>query len=232
MKKNKNNFIILLIIFVIIIFILALSQNKINWSSIFQNQKAADKMQQTPVNKPTEPDFSFNIAGANIEAKDKSSGNIVQKIPLSEDMAYSLALPMYHNIPISDIVSVTDDINFDGYKDLQVTSVLGATNEAYNYYIYNPSTQKFGADKTLEYLFSPTFDAKNKTIKTYQSMGCAGEDFVSQIFSFVGGKYILTSTQNGNCCTLDERDANAGITVTELKNGKMEPAEKQPCPTR
>jgi hypothetical protein len=171
------------------------------------------------------PDFSFDILNRKIEIKDKASGKLIQEIALNQWIDAT--------ITVKDAVIFSDDINFDGYKDLAIISDTPADNGyGYSYYFYSPLTNKFLPEKNLAGLSSPTFDAKSKTISTYNSGGCAGADFEENIYSFADGKYVLTTIKEGACCGLDDRDAKLEVKVSELKNGKMEAARIDPCPTQ
>lgn len=175
-------------------------------------------------NKTDAQDFSFDIVNKNIEIKDNISKDIIQRIPLSPEI--------YGDFPIENMASFKDDINFDGYKDLSIVTIMAATNVYSSFYIYNPESRDFAKDKILTDLGMPTFDAKAKTIKTYQTGGCAGADFEEDIYSFSNGKYALTTTREGACCPTSDGSAPAGVTVSELRNNKMEVVRTDACPAQ
>ena len=171
------------------------------------------------------PDFSFSIIGKNIQIKDKTTKGLVQEIPLGYDY---LAIK---NLPINQVINFKEDINFDGYNDLSIMRDVPASNSpSYGYFIYNLSTKKFEQVKDLKNLSSPIFNSNDKTITTYNSGGCAGGYFSKATFSFLDGKYVLTETKEGNCCSLSGVQEGNGVKITEYKNGKIKTTRTDFCP--
>jgi len=215
--KKRNIFLIIAVIFIAVCLlagIVYLNKQKDTASNVNNNQSAPDK-----------PDFLFSIGGNDLEIKDKVSGELVQKIPFSEYL-----IPDILRLSIENVVAFNDDVNFDGYKDLQILTMMAATNTLYDYYVYNPSAKEFQADRNLKNLGDPAFDSETKTINTYMINGCAGADFSLETFSFINGEYILTSTSRGACCSFKGMEETPLITTSELKNGKMEITGTEPCP--
>lgn len=214
--KKGNIFLIIIIIFIAVCLlagIVYLKKQKDTANSVNNNQSVSDK-----------PDFLFSISGNDLEIKDKVSGELVQKIPFSEYLTSDIL-----QLSIENVVAFNDDVNFDGYKDLQILTMMAATNTLYDYYVYNPSLKKFEAEENLKNLGDPAFDLETKTINTYMINGCAGADFSLETFSYINGEYIITSISQGNCCSFEGTEETPLITTSELKNGKMEIVETVPC---
>jgi hypothetical protein len=66
----------------------------------------------------------------------------------------------------------TEDMNFDGFKDLMTVSWWGATgNIGYNCWLYNTNTGRFVFSSELSDLGRPTFEAERKRIYSYSKGG-------------------------------------------------------------
>ena len=166
------------------------------------------------------------VSKFDLEIRDNLSKKIIQKIPLGWNID-----GLASTTPINQIVSMDDDINFDGYNDLKVLTQTPASNPGiYDFYIYDPQTGRFNKDSILQNLVGPIFDPKTKTISTETSSGCAGQDFIKATLSFISNNYVLTETSQGDCCNLSGTQEGSGITVNEYKNGKIESAKINPCP--
>jgi len=145
---------------------------------------------------------------------------------MSNDVAFEA-----QHLSIQDIISLKDDINFDGYKDLQVLSVAAATNQCYNYLVYNPYNKKFEGNKILNVLCGPSFNSKEKTITTYITNGCVGGNSSWATLSFINGKYVLTETKEMYCCDFGETSENGkGVFINTYKDGELLEEKKESCP--
>lgn len=60
-------------------------------------------------------------------------------------------------------VSLHDDVNFDGYKDI-LGRIWSPRASQYSYYVFNPENGKFEEDEVLSSIFSPTLDMEKKVI--------------------------------------------------------------------
>ncbi|MDR3001715.1 MAG: hypothetical protein LBU89_10675 [Fibromonadaceae bacterium] len=83
-----------------------------------------------------------------------------------------------------------DDFNFDGYIDVAVLSNRGVSNEAYNYFIYNPQTQSYHRSEVLSGLMNASFDKETKTVKAHNSSG-AGMYYEGETYKWNGDKLTL-----------------------------------------
>jgi hypothetical protein len=86
-------------------------------------------------------------------------------------------------------VDFSDDINYDGYKDLKIKISSGPADveiEEYNYWIFNPESKKYHKDPVLTHVANPDFGKNQKMI--YSKVGvtnrcfftpkCNGEEMV------------------------------------------------------
>jgi hypothetical protein len=211
--------------------IIILVEVVILFGGIFVYQYLAQQQTKKPeVNSAKiTPAFSFAISddgnkGVNLAIANKMTGGLVQTI----NIPY-IDLSFYKTLTATDFANNNDDINFDGYKDLQVlVNIPGDNPGGFDFYIYNPSTGKFDADKNLQMVSGPTFDPKTKTITSYASGGCAGGDFAKTTLTFINGDYSITENQIGNCCPA--WDKNSSVKVEEYKNGKVVSTTQEACP--
>jgi len=202
-----------------------------------QNEEAGECIDSAAMGAETfsigNQEVSLSIVGKNIEIKNKNTGIIIQKIPLNDEIVWDLSSPIY-SLSLKNMVFSDNDINFDGYKDLQILISVPADNPGiFGFYIYNPSSKNFEADPTLSSLVGPNFDAIAKTITTYQSGGCAGGISDSQVFSFMNGGYVLTQSKEQRCCYPDDIQLNGGvygITVNNYDAGKIISTTQETCP--
>lgn len=92
------------------------------------------------------------------------------------------------------------DINFDGYKDIQIYK--GHFNDgitaAYNIWPYNLEVQKyeFSDSLTEKYGYNLEVDEKEKTITTNWTNGCGGLCYVSQVYKYLNGELILIEEES------------------------------------
>jgi hypothetical protein len=114
-----------------------------------------------------------------VQIFEKTTGNFVQEIDLSEDY--------WHNASW-DMISV-DDYNFDGYEDFSLFGGYGTLDNSYSYYfLFDPETQTFFESEiggaNLE------FDSYSKTI-TSRNRCCAGTKAMYQTYKLVDNRMIL-----------------------------------------
>jgi hypothetical protein len=166
------------------------------------------------------PLFTFHFAGkpdntlGDIDITEEPSTTIVQTIENTTDAAD--LLPM-----TPDTVLTAVDANFDGYKDLQLLNNCGGTgNCAYEFYLYNPATNRFVRNEFLSNLSTPEFHADKKQVTTH-SHGSAS-DWESDTYRYEDGHYSLIRQE----ISVWDRDSDTVTESTyELRNGKMELVE-------
>lgn len=153
--------------------------------------------------------------------------DLVQKIPDSQlfaDLGYgSFPDRSYLSIETINEFSVSDDINFDGYKDISLTLGYGATgNRSVLFLLFDPVLGRFKPDEILGELINPSFDKEKKVIISNQYMGSAGCSFIMDFYKFESnGKYKLYKSIDQEFASfLSDRVIFKRITK-ELLDGKL-----------
>lgn len=114
------------------------------------------------------------------------NGQMVQDFSLSTEGQFAL-----HVLPSQPPRAfITDqDLNFDGRNDLGVLTSTGysGVNYFYDYYIYNPLTNRFDKNNVLVGLASIQVNASKKQISsTYKS----GQENVTEVFNWNGSNFV------------------------------------------
>ncbi len=60
--------------------------------------------------------------------------------------------------------NVSQDVNFDGFKDLEVINQVGNYWSSSSFWLYNKKTKKYDYYKPMDTIVNPVVDKKNKTI--------------------------------------------------------------------
>ena len=112
-----------------------------------------------------------------------------------------------------------EDINFDGYKDIKLLIMWGATgNLIHDYYIFDPNTGKFVFNKAISDLLDPVPNPDLKELEVYARGGMAGQVYSKRKYKLQWLQPVLIweETQDWN------NEKNTFIkTEKELKDGKM-----------
>lgn len=96
-----------------------------------------------------------------IHVLDKNSSDTLQAIEVENNMIF------YYENAIKDAF-ILEDENFDGYTDIRIVKKEYANGEKdFYHWLYSPITHRFIANKDLENLTEPIFDAKTKIITSY-----------------------------------------------------------------
>lgn len=131
-------------------------------------------------------DWKFSVSKGQDSIKILTGNNkFVQKIPIGDYLFRTAEKPL---IFYSNNFNVAYDINFDGYKDIRVLNTRGASNELFDYWIFNPNSKIFEKDSVLANVPNPTFSQDKKTISAFVLTG-VGSGTV-QIYQFTDGKYV------------------------------------------
>jgi len=165
---------------------------------------------------PKLPEFIFHFIGSDdntfgdIEVREENSSRIIQTIENETDPG--LVFPQH----IESVLSAVD-ANFDGYNDLAILSNCGGTgNCAYDFFLYDPSTNQFVPNRFLSDLSSPEFHEEKKRVTTH-SHGSAA-DWERDTYQFEKGRYILIHQEISSW----DRDTDVVTVLTyELRDGKM-----------
>lgn len=114
-------------------------------------------------------------------------------------------------------VTFDNDLNFDGYKDMEILTSAGAYNFSYDYYFYIPREPSFQAELTD--IVNPQFDPVGKRILTHYKGRGIGDYYSDNTYELRDGHYVLIRTE-----TQDILPSNPSVyeyVVTELQNRKM-----------
>ncbi len=125
----------------------------------------------------------------------------------------------------SDFFNV-EDINFDGYKDIKLQIMWGATgNRIFDFYLFNPKTGKFIFSPSFSALLNPIPNPKRKELEVFWTGGMAGNIYSRQTFKVIGNQPVLSREEVKNwnkeeSCfikTVKERRNNELVIIKEEK---------------
>ena len=117
-----------------------------------------------------------------------------------------------------------EDMNFDGYKDIFLETLPGATgNSGGCVWLFNPSTGSFDYSKDFSRLSSFYLDPVRKTIFSFVTGGMLGSVFNANRYVIEGNRPVLvwSETQDWDDptkrfhCVMRKRRANAMIVVRD-----------------
>ena len=81
-----------------------------------------------------------------------------------------------------------EDVNFDGYADLRVLAMWGATgNRTYDWFLFDPAAGRFVPEPALSDLVNPVPDPATETIRTRAGGGMAGLVYGEGTYRWEGG---------------------------------------------
>jgi len=171
------------------------------------------------------PLFTFHFAGredntlGDIEIIEGTSSEVIQTIENTTDAG------MIAPARAKDVLTVVD-ANFDGYKDLQLLSDCGATgNCSYDFYLYDPKTDRFVHNVFLTSLTTPSFDPAKKQVTAHSNGSVA--DWHTETYQYRDGQYTLVSRRES---IWDRARHVVTVNTYELRNGKMEVTESETNP--
>ena len=170
----------------LLIFFLSLA---INSQARPAGQSTANKREVTIKGKAHAdlPNYSFRLiegdtGEARIEIRNEQSDKIIQVLKSFDLESVSLLNPDDFKL---------EDVNFDGYLDLELLSSRGTAGEEYNFWLFNKTSGKFVFNKKLSELQNPRFNHKTKTIKAVGIIGRLGDDYVKDFYQFENGKLVM-----------------------------------------
>jgi hypothetical protein len=109
------------------------------------------------------------------------------------------------------------DVNSDGYKDLPLLIQCGAVgNCTYDFYLYDPATNRFVYDSFLSGLTMPMFDPQVKRVTSYYHGGACNSGHAT--YQYQNGRYVLIGKQDS---TWDNEKSICTERTYELRDGKM-----------
>jgi hypothetical protein len=127
----------------------------------------------------------------------------------------------------------TDDINFDGYRDIYLMTNWGATGNHHGcIWLYNSRTGKFDYSKKFSQLSSYWLDPASKIIRTFDKGGMAGQVYTANQYKVEGDQPILFWSEKQDWdsdkkqfhCLLHERRNGAMVTTRDVWGDFGEPA--------
>jgi hypothetical protein len=163
------------------------------------------------------PVFNFHLVGdpknnliSKIEVLDGANNVSIQTLAVADGQPFTSDEEYF----------LTEDFNFDGYKDIKLLYSAGATgNTSYYVWLYDPAKKQFVENTDLSDLTSPTPDPATKTIKSYSVGGMAGCVYEEGEYRFdANGALQLLHSEIQDW---DEQKNTFILTVGDLKNGKM-----------
>lgn len=115
----------------------------------------------------------------------------------------------------------TEDINFDGLKDIYLITSTGSANAYADYWIYSKP------DEVFKYLGNfPIFKAEKnlKTLTTYERHGSGGMEYEKKIFMFLDNELKVVESEEQY---LEKNNRNYLKIRKKLKNNILEVVSKE-----
>lgn len=138
---------------------------------------------------------TFSILDAN--------NNEVQKIEVEQ------------SFPDSSIT--VEDMNFDGHSDIRIVNLVAANgNTNYSCWLYNPNSQKFENNKTLNMLIDPIFHQNTKQVETTWKEGYG--TYGHETYQYQNNKYLLI--ESGYTNMNEEGEQKTTTTKYKIVDGK------------
>ena len=151
-------------------------------------------------------DKKENVSFDSLVIKNKQN-NGIQKINIKKN---------YFLFPYEITFSANEDINFDGYKDIQLVNYVGNYNSSHSYWIYKNKTKKYKHIIALDSVYNPGFDSIKKQI--YSEWRVALQEFHSENYFWRNDEVILKEEKIKNYVTGLEDSIN--LYTKKLVNGK------------
>ncbi len=128
---------------------------------------------------------------ANNTLKIIKNNESIQSMSLDEQGEFALNKDLNKNMPFI----VDKDVNYDGYNDVGVLTSTGyaGVNYYYDYYIYNPKTERLEKSSILTQISNPKFDMNSKKIiSSYRS----GPQWYTEILQWNGSSYVRSKAKS------------------------------------
>ena len=87
----------------------------------------------------------------------------------------------------SDFV-LTDDINFDNYKDIRIPVSVGAHNPSYRAWVWNIDKKRFDEVVGYDFLGNVTLNAETQELESFSHLSAS--EFIKTIYKFSGDQLI------------------------------------------
>ncbi|MGB8815695.1 MAG: hypothetical protein WCC74_00430 [Minisyncoccia bacterium] len=164
---------------------------KVEVPAVVDNGTQQTNTQTQPVNTKTntsKTDVNFSVSGNNLSVI--NNGKVTQTLSLGEGGIFALNVVSGNN----PSAFITDkDVNFDGHNDVGVLTSTGyaGVNYFYDFYIFNPTTQKLEKSAVLsDFVLTSIDPIKKQIISTYKS----GPGYVSYIYQWNGSTFIKSES--------------------------------------
>lgn len=148
------------------------------------------------------PVYAATVSGLTLTLK--KDGMPIQTLVLGEDATAGMNLIAGSTIDVAPFITGAD-VNFDGYPDaaMLVGIGYGGVNAFYDYYIFNPMTERLEKDPVLTGIGNPVFDPAAKTIT-----GDArdAQDSFKTVYSWKNGGYVKGPTISDSTGQVETED--------------------------
>jgi tetratricopeptide (TPR) repeat protein len=165
------------------------------------------------------PAYGFRILGDSetgiaqrIIITDTATDKVIQDLDISKDSEEMESRP-------GDDFLTLADINFDGYKDINLLVSCGATGNCNSsFWLFDPHSKKFVFSKDFDGLGTFTLDPKNRQISTHSNGGHAGMIHSDDTYEVRGNKPVLIREIDQN---YDDKKGYYVEVTKELVDGEM-----------
>lgn len=149
-------------------------------------------------------DASGQYTVREIRVFDTQTNLLIQRIIPGENTQLT-ADPMNQGTPEGFIL---EDMNFDGYLDMQLMQFLPASpNVPYYYWLWDPQQKQFVQNTLLEQITSPEFDPATKRI--YSTQRGSANSYISQTYEYVKNVPTLMESVEETYHELTRKQAEA-----------------------
>jgi hypothetical protein len=131
----------------------------------------------------------------------------------------------------------TDDVNFDGYRDIYLMTNYGATGNHYGcIWLFNPATGRFDYSKEFSQLSRYWLDPESETIRTFDRAGMAGMVYTANQYKVESNRPVLMWSENQDWdpgkehfhCVRQERRNGVMVTTRDVWGDSDEPVCQLP----
>jgi hypothetical protein len=146
-----------------------------------------------PFSKSLEGDRYFFILEGRKETNDVinfKSINIFYKKELHQKIIFDTVSVLNESEAYFDI---SKDVNFDGYKDLEVVNQVGNYWSTSSFWLYDKKSRKFNYYKPMDTIINPKVDTRNKLILSDYHVGPS--NFYNKVYQWEKNKLVMISSQ-------------------------------------
>jgi hypothetical protein len=134
--------------------------------------------------------YSTHVSGYSLTLL--KNGVEIQTLKLGEDAVAGMNLLAGDSADIQAFIT-KDDVNFDGHPDVAMLLGIGygGVNLFYDYYVFDPATERFVKDPVLTEVGNPVFDHTQKTITADAK---DAQDSFKTVYTWKGTGYVKGPT--------------------------------------